>query len=283
MSIQQALAIDVGSSVGPYRIEAVLGSGGMGVVYRAMDSELRRTVAIKIVDRRRHRADAMELLLQEARVTAALNHPSICGIHEIGHADGEPFIVMEHVDGLPLSEVIAKTSGLTTETALHYTMQIVDGVAHAHRHGIVHGDLKASNVMVSPDGRVKILDFGLAVECRTELETAECETTRKLDSCGGSGTIPYMSPELLRGGRADERSDIWALGVIQFEMLAGVRPFRGATTYELAASILGDPPRTLPGRTPAAIRVVVARCLAKHPDDRFATARELASALDDVG
>src|SRR5262245_49818565 len=118
MSIQQALAIEVGSSVGPYRIEAVLGSGGMGVVYRAKDCELRRTVSIKIVDRRRHRADAMQLLLQEARVTAALNHPSICGIHEIGHVDGEPFIVMEHVDGLPLSDVIAKTAGLTTETAL---------------------------------------------------------------------------------------------------------------------------------------------------------------------
>jgi serine/threonine protein kinase len=282
MSIQHVQTIEVGSSVGPYRIEALLGSGGMGVVYRAKDCELRRTVAIKIVDRRRQGADAMQWLLQEARLTAALNHPAICGIHEIGHAHGEPFIVMEHVEGLSLSEVIAKTAGLRLETALHYAMQMVDGVAHAHSHGIVHGDLKASNVMVSPDGRVKILDFGLAVECRTELETAECLTTRPLDG-GGSGTVPYMAPELLRGGRADERSDIWALGVIQFEMLAGFRPFRGATTYELAAAILNDPPRTLSGRTPAPVRALVARCLAKHPAERFGTARELASALDDLG
>src|SRR5262249_49974027 len=154
-------------SLGPYRIDALLGAGGMGVVYRATDRELRRTVAIKMVDRSRHTPTAMQQLLQEARVAASLNHPAICGVHEVRHVDGEPFIVLEHVDGTLLSDIIARTAGLPVETVIHYVMQMVDGVAHAHAHGIVHGDLKASNVMVGRDGRVKILDFGLAVEHRT--------------------------------------------------------------------------------------------------------------------
>jgi eukaryotic-like serine/threonine-protein kinase len=283
MSSERQHSIEVGASVGPYRIDGVLGAGGMGVVYRAIDCELRRSVAIKMVDRRRHSVDALQLLVQEARAAASLNHPAICGIHEIGHVDGEPFIVMEHVAGTPLSDVIAASAGLSVETAIHYAMQMVDAVAHAHDHGIVHGDLKTSNVMVGSDGRVKLLDFGLAVEYRRESESGDTDSTRPANGIAGSGTVPYMAPELLRGGRADERSDIWALGVVVFEMLAGYRPFGGATTYEAAASILDDPPRPLPARTPAGLKAVVGRCLAKSPPDRFMSARELASALDDLG
>ncbi len=277
------LTLDVGSRIGPYRIDALLGAGGMGVVYRAMDCSLRRVVAIKMVDPRHHEADSLDLLLQEARIAAALNHPGICAVHEVGHADGEPYIVMEHVEGTLLQNVIASRAGLPLETALHYAMQIVDAVAHAHAHGVVHGDLKATNVMIRLDGRVKILDFGLAVEHQPAAVGTDAEATRGLASGRGSGTLPYMAPELLRGGRADARSDIWALGVIFYEMLAGFRPFRGATPYELAAAILSDPSRPLSVRTPAAVRALVARCLAKAPSNRFASARDLLSALDDLG
>lgn len=282
MNPQPGTAIGVGQHVGPYRIDRVLGAGGMGVVYLAEDRELRRTVAIKVVDRKRFGDDATRLLLEEARVTAALNHPSICGIHEVGRAGDERFIVMEHVDGVLLSTVIASESGLPLEIALHYALQITDAVAHAHKHGVTHGDLKASNIIVSRNGTVKILDFGLAIQRGPEPSSDMLETTRQVESASGAGTVPYMAPELLRGGCADARSDVWALGVLMFEMLTGARPFRGGTVYELAASILGDPPHELPQRLPMALRSIVRRCLAKAPEERFPSAREVAAALDDV-
>ncbi len=136
--------------------------------------------------------------------------------------------------------------------------------------------------MVTRDGTVKILDFGLAIQ-REPLEKGDdADTTRRVGSGSGSGTVPYMAPELLRGGRADARSDVWALGVVFYELLAGARPFRGGTVYELAAAILGDTPQELPNRVPSSFRAVIRRCLARLPADRYPTARELASALDDV-
>ena len=273
--------IGVGQYVGPYRIDRVLGAGGMGVVYLAEDRELRRMVAIKVVDRSRHGDQATRLLLEEARVTAALSHPSICGIHEVGRLGDERFIVMEHVEGVLLSNVIARESGVPAESAMHYALQIADAVAHAHQHGITHGDIKTSNIIVTRDGTVKILDFGLAVQ-RSVASGDEVDTTRSVELGSGAGTVPYMAPELLRGGRADARSDVWALGVVLFELLTGARPFRGGTVYELAAAILDGTPHELPVRTSAALRAVVRRCLAYTPHDRYQTARDLASALDDL-
>src|SRR5262245_58090353 len=149
----------------------------MGVVYLAEDSRLLRRVAIKMLDPSRADARAGHLLLQEARMTAALNHPSICGVHEVGHFRGEPFIVMEHIDGLSLATAIPRDVGLPLEVALHYAIQMTDAVAHAHRHGIVHGDLKTTNVMLGPSGRVKVLDFGLAVRCAGDSDSTRGETT----------------------------------------------------------------------------------------------------------
>ena len=282
MSPEHPQAIGVGQDLGPYRIEALLGAGGMGVVYRARDRKLQRIVAIKVVDRRRVDADSSRWLLQEARLTAALNHPSICGVHEVGYHGDQPFIVMEHIEGVSLASLIPVEKGFPVETALHYGLQIADAVAHAHRRGIVHRDLKSSNLMIAADGRVKLLDFGLAIRSAGE-EASEIETTCSLEIPSGAGTVPYMAPELLRGRPADARSDVWALGVLLYEMLTGSRPFRGGTRYELAAAILADPPVPFPrSGVPADLRSVISRSLMKNPADRYGSAGEFAAALDSV-
>ena len=270
-------SFQAGQRLGVYCIEGLLGVGGMGAVYSARDSLLRRGVAIKVVDR----ADAVarRALMHEARIAASLSHPGICCVHEVGCVGDQPFIVMERVEGRPLSAVIPRGRGLPIETALHYALQVADAVAHAHARGVVHRDLKSANVMVDADGVVKILDFGLAVsEFASDPDT---ETTRS-ESPSGVGTVPYMAPEILRGRRGGPRADVWALGVLIHEMIAGDRPFSGTTKFELAAAILERPPAPLPPHAPACLRRVVGRCLEKVADERFPTARHLAAALDDV-
>jgi eukaryotic-like serine/threonine-protein kinase len=274
--------IPVGRQLGPYRIEALLGAGGMGVVYLAHDSRLLRRVAIKMLDRSRGDARDGHALLQEARVAAALNHPSICGVHEVGHLDGEPFIVMEHINGVPLGAAIPREVGFPLEVTLNYAIQIVAAVAHAHRHGVVHGDLTSANIMIDSNDRVKVLDFGLAVRCAAEGESTRGQTERSRRVSGPCGTVPYMAPELLRGQIADARSDVWALGVILFEMAGGRRPFRGATSYEMAAAILTGRRGQLAAGVSHRVRQVVTRCLAARRDDRFASGCELAAALREL-
>ncbi len=281
MLTHQHPSIGVGQRIGSYRIDALLGAGGMGVVYRAWDGELQRTVAIKAVDRAHSDTDATRWLLKEARLCAGLNHPSICSIHEVGHVDGQPFIVMEHVDGSPLASLIPAGRGLPLDVALRYAMQIVDAVAHAHSHGVIHRDLKSSNVMISKEGRIKLLDFGLAVRCATAGEATRLETTCLHDTPSGAGTIPYMAPELLCGRPADARSDTWALGVLLYEMLSGTRPFPGATRYEVGASILSVPAVPLPPVVPGWLQAVVSRCLVKIPAGRYPTAAALGDALNE--
>jgi len=279
VSLTGVQPLRVGQRFGPYRIDGVLGAGGMGIVYRAHDRKLRRTVAIKLVDR--SNAAHRRSLLQEARLAASLNHPAICAVHEVGCIRDQPYVAMEHVVGLPLSSMIPGGRGLGLEVMLHYTIQIVDAVAHAHARDIVHCDLKSANVMITSGGCVKILDFGLANRQPVDLDGTETETTRS-EMPSGAGTVPYMAPETLRGRRADRRSDVWALGVLMYEMVAGRRPFAGATRYELAAAILGEDPPPLPGRVPAGLCAVAMRCLKKEPERRYPCARALAAALDDV-
>jgi eukaryotic-like serine/threonine-protein kinase len=281
MTVQDDRIIGIGQDLGPYRIEALLGTGGMGIVYRARHRQLERMVAIKVVDRRRSNAEAERWLLQEARLAAALNHPCICSVHDIGYVGDQPFIVMEHVEGTLLAALIPAEKGFAAETALHYAMQIADAVAHAHGRNIVHRDLKSSNIMITPDGRVKLLDFGLAVRS-ADVDARELDTTSSREMPWEAGTVPYMAPELLRGRPADRRSDVWALGVLVHEMLIGRRPFVGTTRYELAAAILGDPVVPLAREVPAAWRRVVGRCLMKNPADRYQGASEVAAALDDL-
>jgi serine/threonine protein kinase len=272
-------AIGIGRCIGGYRIDALIGVGGMGRVYRAWDQQRRRRVAIKVVDDRGAGAGHASWLIHEARLGAALCHPSICAIHGIGYAGTQPFIVMEHVRGIPLAALIPEGAGLPLMTSVRYAAQIVDAVAHAHARGVVHRDLKSSNVMIAAGGRAKLLDFGLAIRRDPGVDVSELQTTSSGDSPSGAGTVPYMAPELLRGGPADERSDIWALGVLIYEMLTGRRPFRGGTRYEVGAAILSDPISPLPAMLPDWLAAAVAWSLTKDPAARCRSARDLGAAL----
>jgi serine/threonine protein kinase len=271
------------SRLGDYEILSVIGEGGMGVVYRAHDHRLRRDVAIKVLAGPiLAGADRAHQALQEARHAARLNHPQICTVHEVGESDGESFIVMELIDGRSLQAVLAKGTALPVESIVAYGGQIADALAHAHDRGVIHRDLKAANVMVTDDGRVKVLDFGIA-----ELTTgmSEKEQTTVVDASSGSaaGTLAYMAPERLLGEPASERSDLWALGVLLFKMASGSLPFTGRTAAETTAAILQAPLPPLPLHVPGSLRGVIQRCLTRTPGERYQKAREVRAALEVVG
>ena len=274
----------LGEQLGSYKILSLLGAGGMGEVYRAHDAKLGRDVALKVLPR--ELADDPEWrtrLLREARAAASLNHPNICTIHEVGEADGHAYIAMEVVEGQPLSGRLA-AGPLPPEEIVRYGLQLADALAHAHDRGVVHRDLKSANVMVTPEGRVKVLDFGLARRVSGE-ELAEVTTRAhaSLSQAGAIlGTLPYMAPEQLRAQPADARSDVWALGVVLYEMAAGVRPFEGQTGFELSSAILHETPSPLPSRVPAPLQVVTSRCLEKEPARRYQRASEVRAALEAI-
>jgi serine/threonine-protein kinase len=273
----------IGKSLGHFQIEERIGSGGMGVVYRARDTQLDRPVALKLVgEKYAQDAQARARLLNEARTASALNHPHVCHIYEVGEAEGHAYIAMEYVAGKPLAQTIPP-EGLPVETVLRYGIQIADAVAHAHDHGIVHRDLKSANVMITPEGRSKVLDFGLALRQRGE-EFAE--VTRSQVSLGESGTVSgtlhAIAPEVLRGDPSDPRSDVWALGVLLYEMAAGHLPFEGKTGFEMSSAILREQPAPLPPHVPAALRAVILRCLAKDPAQRFARSSEVRASLETI-
>lgn len=269
-------ALKSGEIVGDYRIEAVLGAGGMGRVYLAHDLRLKRAVAIKLVDPRRQ---CPRDLVREARLAASLDHPSICAVHGVDYLGEEPVLVMAYIKGLPLSRVIRSRRTVPVTTAVDFARQIASAVQHAHEHGVIHGDLKSSNVMVGPNGHVTILDFGLAVRAGACSVDAEADSTRLSPSGGAAGTVPYMAPEIIRGHAVSVRSDIWALGVLIFEMVAGRRPFAGATPYEMAANILVNRRTRLELTVQGPIREVIDRCLFLDPAGRYRSVRELNAAL----
>jgi serine/threonine protein kinase/tetratricopeptide (TPR) repeat protein len=272
----------IGQTLGHYRILDKLGAGGMGVVYRAYDSKLERTVAIKLVGESiSGEPTARERLLREARSAAGLNHPHVCTIHEVGEADGQVYVVMEHVEGRPLSALLAESRA--TESVVRYGIQIADALAHAHQNGIVHRDLKTGNVLVTPEGRVKVLDFGLAKRLRPEgLSEQETRPTDSLTAVGQVvGTLHYLAPEVLRGKAADARTDIWALGVLLYELATGQLPFQGKTRFEVTNAILSEAPRPWPP-VPVGLQVVIGHCLSKEPGERYQAASEVRAALDAV-
>jgi eukaryotic-like serine/threonine-protein kinase len=268
-------------SVSHYRIIEKVGEGGMGVVYRAHDDRLNRDVALKFLPAELNNDEnARARLISEARTASALNHPNICTIHDVGEADGKRYIVMEFVNGRSLAEQIPE-DGLPTESVIRYGEQIADAMAHAHEHGIIHRDLKTSNIMVIAGGRVKVLDFGLAKHMTPDEITLKTQSISTLTSEGAmEGTLHYMAPELFRADPADARSDIWALGVVLYEMANGGRPFRGRTSYELSSAILHNLPPALGEKVPLGLRSVIEHCLAKDPAQRYQRASEVRAVLD---
>jgi len=268
----------VGQVLGHYRVLDMLGAGGMGEVYRAHDTQLERDVALKVLPARETGDDevARARLLREARSAALLNHPNICTVYEVGEAAGRPFIAMELVPGESLLRRLSRGPMSSAEVFV-YGAQLAGALDHAHRHGVIHRDMKSGNVMISADDRVKVLDFGIARrDSRAEQETA----SRTLTQAGAIvGTLAYMSPEQLRGGTADARSDIWALGVVLYEMVTGALPFAGKTSVDLTLKILEEPLPVWPERVPPALRVVIERCLEKRPESRYASSAEVQAAL----
>jgi serine/threonine-protein kinase len=269
----------IGSTLGHYRIRKELGSGGMGMVYLGEDTRLHRDVAVKVIGDKHASADARSRLLREARMASSLNHANICVVYDVGEAEGAGYIVMEFVDGESLSRLIPET-GLTVDRTCRYATQIVDALVHAHGRRVVHRDLKSSNIVVTSEESVKVLDFGVAK--RLVGPGARQAATLTVDTVAPAGspvgTIHYMSPEVLRGRPADARSDLWSFGVLLFEMATGSLPFTGATTYEVSSEVLHTPTPDLP-ETYRFLTSVLERCLAKLPDERFQTARELKAAL----
>lgn len=268
-------------ALGHYRILEKIGAGGMGVVYRAHDERLDREVALKVVGERWLSDEkARARLLQEARTASALNHPNVCTIYEVAESAGETYIAMEYVAGRPLSALVPG-EGLPSETLLRYAMQISDALAHAHQRRVIHRDLKSSNVVITPEGRAKVLDFGLAKRLREEDLDAITRSQMSLTEAGVVvGTLHYLAPEALRGRPADERSDLWALGVMLYEMATGSLPFQGKTSFELTSGILREPPSPFPERVPPGLRGVIQRCLVKEPGERYQSAVEVRAALE---
>ena len=279
------MTLEAGSRLGPYQIVAPLGAGGMGEVYRARDPRLGRDVAVKTLlagwaasPEKRARFE------QEARAASALNHPNIVTVLDIGEDQGVAWIAMELVEGRTLRELLAGGQ-LPTRKSLEIAVQVADALAKAHAAGIQHRDLKPDNVMVSKDGYVKILDFGLAklAEPDGDQSSEQATLARPLTGAGVVlGTVGYMSPEQAAGQATDFRSDQFALGAMLFEMATGARPFQRATAAETLAAIIREDPEPiarLNPRAPAPLRWITERCLAKDPDDRFASTRDLARDL----
>src|SRR5580658_4712564 len=279
------MALTPGSKLGPYEIQCPLGAGGMGEVYRAKDTRLGREVALKILlESFACETDRLRRFEQEARAVAALNHPNILAIHDIGQHEGSPFLVSELLDGESLRAALDRGALLQRKT-IEYGVQIAHGLAAAHDKGIVHRDLKPENIFVTKDGRIKILDFGLAKlaqKAGTDIDEATLTSAQHTALGVVMGTASYMAPEQVRGETADPRSDIFAFGAVLYEMLSGVRAFRRDTAAETMTAVLKDDPPELsnPGRLVSpALERIVRRCLEKNPEQRFQSARDLSFAL----
>jgi len=275
-----------GTSFGSYEDLSPLGAGGMGEVWQARDPRLERQVALKVLPSADEADDASrKRLLREARMASKLNHPYVCTIYEVGEAEGLTFIAMELVEGESLADKLA-AGPLAPEQVLRYGEQVAEALEHAHSRGVVHRDLKCANVVITPEGRAKVLDFGLAGRLRGEVHgEASTQSMESAELSGKiAGTLPYMAPEQLRGQPADSRSDLWALGIMLYEMAAGRRPFRGSTGFELSSEILGQPtpplPQTATGQLPAQLQAAIDHCLEKDPDARYQRAGEVRAALE---
>lgn len=282
-----ALASDLlaGSRFGRYRITEKLGSGGMGVVYKAEDTELGRPVALKFVHAHLAKnAQALERFRREARAASALNHPNICTVYEIGSHEGRPFIALEYLEGQPLKRHIA-SGPIPLDRWLQVAVHVSDALDAAHTKGIIHRDIKPGNIFITERGDTKLLDFGLAkLMCPATYASSgdsdpEGETIPASTASGLLvGTVDYMAPEQLQGGALDGRTDLFALGVVLYEMATGTNPFAGLSATSTIANILKERPEPIPRRSPcfpACLDVIIQRCLCKNPAERYPSARAL--------
>jgi serine/threonine protein kinase len=281
------MALTSGTRLGPYEIQSPIGAGGMGEVYRARDTRLGRDVAIKVLPEALARdADRLRRFEQEARTIAALSHPKILEIHDIGTHDGAPFLVSELLEGQTLRERF-EAGPLPVRRAIEYALGIAQGLAAAHEKGIVHRDLKPENVFITKDGRVKVLDFGLAKLVSPE-ESHETEVTLTSPATLPGmvmGTVGYMSPEQVRGAPTDARSDIFSFGAVLYEMLTGKRAFKRDTSAETMTAILREEPPEVNStgwQGPLGLQRILGRCLEKNVERRFQSASDLAFAIESL-
>ena len=275
----------IGRTVSHYKITAKIGEGGMGEVYRATDLKLGRDVALKVLPHEMASDPGrIERFQREARAVAALNHPHIVTIHSVEDADGVHFITMELVDGQSLEELIPK-EGLDPDRFFDLAIPLAEAIAAAHDRGITHRDLKPANVMITDEGRLKVLDFGLAKLQRGESDPAMSQLPTEAKTREGMivGTVPYMSPEQIEGRAVDHLTDVFSLGVILYEMATGKRPFEGKSSPALMSAILKDTPPPITARRhdfPHHLEQIINRCLAKVPNERYQTAREALQELE---
>jgi serine/threonine protein kinase len=281
------MSLAIGTRLGPYEIRQQLGAGGMGEVYRAIDVRLDRAVAIKVLpDSLAKDQQGLDRFEREAKAISSLNHPHICVLYDVGRKDDMPYIVMEHIEGETLEKHL-KAGPLPIDTACEYALQTADALNKAHTHGIVHRDLKPGNIMVTKSG-IKLLDFGLAklLEPAGASPLSEMRTQRSTDPLTAQGTIlgtvQYMAPEQLEGAEADARTDIFAFGLILYEMTAGQKAFHGNSQASLIGAILKDTPEPISNLRqgiPLALDRLIGACLEKSPEDRWQSARDLVREL----
>src|SRR5271163_2686156 len=280
------MALAPGTKLGPYEIRSSLGAGGMGEVYRATDTKLGRDVALKVLPAEMaHDPERLGRCRREAKTLAQLDHPNIVTIYSVEESDGVHFLTMQLVEGQPLDRLIPQ-GGLPVEQIIEIAGALGDALAAAHEKGIVHRDLKPANVMVSNEGRVKVLDFGLAKDVRAASSGDATMTSDSRTQVGVvMGTPAYMSPEQTSGRPLDHRTDIFSLGVVLHEMATGRRPFDGSSSAELVSAILRDtPPSVADVRPdlPSDLARIIRRCLEKDPRHRVQTARDVSNEFRDL-
>ena len=281
------MALIAGTKLGPYEVQSPLGAGGMGEVYRAFDTRLQRNVAVKILPAALSSdPERLQRFTQESRATAALNHPNILAIYDIGDDRGTPYVVCELLEGDTLRDRL-RAGPLASRKAIDYAQQIVRGLAAAHEKGIVHRDLKPENVFLTNDGQAKILDFGLAKFTQSQAELPADTPTLQVATEAGTvlGTAGYMAPEQVRGKAADQRSDIFAFGAVLYEMLSGKRAFHGDSPADTMSAILKEEPPDLSEtnrNVSPALERIVRHCLEKNPAERFQSARDVGFNLEAV-
>jgi len=271
-----------GTRLAEYEVLELIGAGGMGRVYRARDTKLGRDVALKVLPETFARdGERLARFEREARVLASLNHPNIATLHGLEESDGFHFLVMELVPGETLAERLAR-GPMTDEEASAIFKQIADALEAAHENGVVHRDLKPANIKITPDGVVKVLDFGLAKALREETPDSDLHESPTLTREGTRagvvmGTASYMSPEQARGKKVDKRTDVWAFGCSLYEALTGEKPFNGETVTDIIAAVVKNEPdwSRLPPSTPPSVRRLLLRCLQKDPNRRL---RDIADA-----